>query len=160
MAVTIKRGRTEAYNFLKKHNVGVLATVTADHEPHATAIYYLIDSSFTISFITKTNTKKADNLQHNNHAVLLVYEAESQTTVQTTGVVSEVKDMLKINELFTQVIYASIETGKTSVPPIAKLEEGDYVAYQLKPKQVHMAVFSHSASGSYEHLFKTFVPEK
>lgn len=159
MSVTIK-DQAEAYDFLAKHKVGVLATVDPNGEPHAAAIYYFIDKDFTVSFVTKTGTKKADNLQHNNHAVLLVYDAESQTTVQVTGVVTEVTDLLKVNEIFTQAIYASIDTAKATVPPLAKLNEGDYVGYRLAPKQVHMAVFGHSKPGDYSDLFKTFTPKE
>jgi general stress protein 26 len=158
VAVTIKHDQAEAYTFLKDHKVGVLATVDPNGEPHAAAIYYFINEDFTISFVTKAGTKKADNLQHNNHAVLVVYEAGSQTTVQVTGEVTEITDLLQVNEIFTQAIYASIETAKSSVPPLAKIKEGDYVGFRLAPKQVRMAAFSHTQSSEHADLFKTFIP--
>lgn len=160
MPVIIHDGQTEAFNFLDKHKVGVLATVDPNGDPHAAAIYYFIDEDFTISFVTKAGTKKAGNLQQNNHAVLVVYEAESQTTVQVTGIVTEVTDIVEVNQIFTKAIYASIDTAKKSVPPLARLKEGDYVGYRLTPKQVRMAVFSHAKSGEYGDLFSTFSPEK
>ena len=158
MSVTIEQNEQEAHNFLKNHTVGVLATVDPNGEPHAAAIYYFADEDFTISFITKTQTKKADNLQHNNHAVLVVYEPASQTTVQITGTVSAVTELLEVNDIFRRVLNASLETSQTSVPPIAKLKEGDYIGFRLTPKQIRMAAFRHSESGEYADLFKTFAP--
>ena len=158
MAVTIHQEQADAYNFLKNHKVGVLATVDPNGEPHAAAIYYFVDKGLTISFVTKTHTRKADNLQHNSHAALLVYEAESQTTVQVTGVVTAVTELLDINAILQQAIYASIDTANTSVPPLAKLKEGDYIGFRMEPKQVRMAVFNHPQTGEASDLFKTFMP--
>jgi hypothetical protein len=140
--------------------VGVLATVSPDGDPYAAAIYYTVDSALDISFLTKTGTKKADNLEHNNHAMLVVYEAESQTTVQVMGSVSKITDVIEADEVFSQVVYASVDTSHTDIAPILKLDEGEYVTYRLKPTQVRMATFSHAASGDYNTIFKTIVLEE
>jgi len=160
MAVAIHSEQKEAHDFLKKHNVGILATVSPNGDQHAAALYYTVDAALNISFVTKTGTKKADNLEHNNHAMLVVYEAETQTTVQVTGSVSKVTDIVEANEVFTQIVLASVKTSKTDMSPATKLHEGDYVTYRLTPTQVRMASFSHAESGSYETLFKTIVPSK
>lgn len=159
MTVVIQPGEREARAFLKNHKVGVLATVDPNGEPHAAAIYYSIDKDFNLAFLTKAHTKKADNLEHNAHAMLVVYEAETQTTVQVTGVVHKVTDSTELNDIFTQIVYASIDTSHTDVPPIARLELGEYVAYRLEPVQVRMASFKHHEQGNYDSIFKTVVPE-
>lgn len=158
MPVTIHAGEQEAHAFLKDHHVGVLATVDPNNEPHAAAIYYTIDSDLNISFLTKTRTKKADNLKHNNHAMLVVYDAATQATVQIIGVVSEIADDFETNKLFQEIINTSIDASGTDVPPIAKLKEGDYIGFRLAPKQIRMAVFSNPKSGDYNELFKIIVP--
>ncbi|HKR81996.1 MAG TPA: pyridoxamine 5'-phosphate oxidase family protein [Candidatus Saccharimonadales bacterium] len=160
MAITIQPGQRAAHDFLKKHKVGVLATVSPNCDPYAAAVYYAVDSALNVSFLTKTGTKKADNLEHNNHAMLVVYEAESQTTVQVTGSVSKITDLTEMNEVFAQVVYASVDASHTDIPPFIKLDEGEYVAYRLKPTQVRMAVFSHAKSGGYDTLFKTITPKE
>ena len=159
MPVTIHKKHENAHDFLRNHPVGVLATVDANGDPHAAAIYFAIDSKSMISFLTKTGTRKADNLEHNNHAELLVYEAETQTTVQVAGVASKVEDPEEMNQVFTKIVNASLEASDSSVPPISRLKEGDYVAYRLTPKQIRMAVFSRPKFGEYEDLFKTITPE-
>jgi general stress protein 26 len=151
--------RKDAHDFLKNHRVGILATVSPDGDPYAAAIYFTVDPSFNVLFLTKTRTKKADNLEHNNHAMLVVYEPSTQTTVQLTGLVSKIDDILETNQVFSDIINASIDTSGDTVPPIAKLDEGDYVAYRLRPNEIRMAVFAHATSGSYKDLFKTIVPK-
>lgn len=159
MPVTIHKKNEKALNFLKHHPVGALATVDPDGNPHAAAIYFTVDSHQTISFLTKSGTKKADNLEHNNHAMLVAYDAATQTTVQATGEVSQIKDHAEVNEVFGQILKASFDTSGTNVPPITKLKEGEYVFYKLKPKQIRMAVFTRPKSGEYEDIFKTTIPE-
>lgn len=160
MPVTIHKKHENAHDFLKHHPVGVLATVDPNGEPHAAAIYFTIDSDSTISFLTKSGTKKADNLEHNNHAELVVYEAETQTTVQATGMATKIEDSAEMNAIFTKILNASLEASDTSLLPISKLREGEYVVYTLRPKQIRMAVFSRPKSGEYDDLFKTIVPEE
>jgi len=160
MTVVIQPGEREAYAFLKAHKVGVLATVDPNGEPHAAAIYYAVDRDSSLTFLTKAQTKKADNLEHNHHAMLVVYEAATQTTVQVTGLVDKVTDGSELNDIFTQIIYASLDASNTDVPPIAKLNLGEYVAYRIKPVQVRMASFKqHEEQGNYDSIFKTVVPE-
>lgn len=159
MPVTIHEKHEDAYDFLKHHPVGALATVGPNGDPHVAAIYFTIDRKWTIFFLTKTGTRKADNLDHNNHAQLLVYEAKTQTTVQVTGTATKIEDSAEMNDVFAKILKASLDASDSSVPPISRLKEGDYVAYRLSPEQVRMAVFSHPKFGEYEDLFKTITPD-
>lgn len=159
MPVTVHHNKhKEAYEFLKKHKVGVLATVSPDNDPYAAAIYFTVEPSLDVLFVTKVRTKKADNLDHNNHAMMIVYEENTQTTVQLTGSVTKITDAVEVNRLFTDSIYTSLETSGSDVPPIAKLDDGEYVAYRLKPTQIRMAVFSLAAG--HTDVFKVIVPDK
>lgn len=157
MPVTIHPNQhKQAYEFLQQHPVGVIATVDPHHEPHAAAIYFSVDDKLNVSFLTKTETKKADNLRHNNHAVLLAYDGAMQTTVQIKGVVSEITDDHEVSAIFARVLSASMETSGNPTP-LAQLNQGDYVVYKLKPTQVRMAVFSRPKAGESADLFKTIV---
>lgn len=148
----------EAKDFLKEHPAVVLATVDQNNNPHAAVVYLTVDGS-SFKFLTKTGTKKADNLKHNNHAMIVAYEAETQTTVQLEGEVSEITDHAAVNEVFTGMLNASMETGGTTVPPIAKLKAGDYIAFELKPKEIRMASFGKAKSGERKDLVKATRPE-
>ncbi len=117
MPVTVHHNkRKDAHDFLQSQRVGVLATVSPDGDPYAAAIYFTVDPSFDVLFLTKTQTKKADNLEHNKHAMLVVYDPATQTTVQLTGLVSKIDGILETNQVFTDIINASIDTSGESVP--------------------------------------------
>ncbi len=157
MPITVHQGE-KAHEFLRKHTVGVLATVCPDGEPHAAAVYYLVDGNNDVFFITRTGTRKAKNLAHNPHAVLLVYEAAVQTSVEVSGHVAVVADAAEVDRLLSKIIYASLDNSGSDEPPFVKLHEGEYIAYRLTPQEVRMAVFSKPTSGDYNTFFSTFTP--
>ncbi len=138
------------YDFLKMHPVGVLATVDPNGNPNATVIYYSVDEYFKAIFITKRDTKKNDNLQHNNHLQLVAYDASSQTTAQITGIAIDITDTSEADEAFNATLKAAVRTSEAGVPPISKLYAGQYVAYHIEPKQIRMAVFARPDPGGYD----------
>lgn len=142
------------FEFLTTHPVGVLSLVDPNNNPHATVIYFSVDTDFNIFFTTKSDTHKHDNLKHNKHAMFTVFEPVSQTTVQIIGEALLVDGEAKSQEVFRSTVAASMATSEGGIPPISKLQAGDYVAYQLTPKQIRMAVYVRPDSGGYE-MFET-----
>lgn len=158
MPITTHDKPKDIHDFLKNHKVGVLSTVDPNGDPHGAAIYFTVNENLEARFVTKTRTKKADNLRHNNHAMLVVYEAQSQSTAQILGEVEEITDETEMNDVFAEIVDASLKTSNTAVPPISKLVRGEYVIYRLVPKQVRMAVFNQSEGGDYQDVFKMIEP--
>ena len=143
------------YSFLRTNSVGVLSTVDPDGNPHGAVIYYTVDKNFIVAFLTKTETRKYDNLKHNSHVMVTIFNARSQATVQIVGTASEVEDHGEINRIATAVQTASIAKNGIGLLPISKLEAGGYTAFKIVPIQVRMAVFSQSDSGEYEDIFES-----
>jgi general stress protein 26 len=141
--------------FLNENCIGVLATVDPNNDPHAAVIYYSSDAEDQIFFMTKTGTKKHDNLRHNNHAMFVVYEPRDQVTVQVVGEAHEITELTLSNKIFSAVLHASLVTSDSGIPPISKLKAGEYVAYALIPSEVRMAVFSRPDPGGYDKVFET-----
>jgi pyridoxine/pyridoxamine 5'-phosphate oxidase len=142
-------------NFLNNHKSGVLATVSNNKMPHASVIYYHIDSTFTITFLSKARTQKSQDIKRNPNATLVIYDEASQTTVQVQGAVFELTDSKAVSDVFRNTLRASLITSKLGVPPIAKLNAGQYIAYKLAPSEIRMAVYARPDSGNYERLFET-----
>lgn len=147
--------RQRMYDFLKTHPAGVLCTVSPDGDPHGAAIYFSIDKSFVISFITKAETRKYDNLIRNDHVMLTVLDAPSQTTIQVTAKAEPITENYEINAVAGRIQAASLETSDAGIPPIAKLHAGAYVAFRLKPTQIRMAVYSRPDPGEYTEIFES-----
>lgn len=143
------------YDALVANPVGVLSTVTPDGDPHGSVIYYVVDSDFVISFLTRAGTRKCDNLRHNPHAMLNVFDPVTQATVQASGTAEEVVDGADANDIALKVFRASRRINRVGLLPINKLEVGSYVAFRIMPVQIRMAVFARPQSGDYEGLFES-----
>lgn len=140
----------QIYSFLKSHPVGVLSTVDPNGNPHAVVIYFSIEDDFSITFTTKKDTKKNDNIRFNDHVMLLAYEASSQTTVQITGVAEAITNTTAAEKAYEGTLKAARQTSETGVPPITKLYAGDFIAYRVKPVQIRMGVFIRPDRGGYD----------
>lgn len=149
-----EESKSRILDFMEHHPVGVLATVAPSGDPDATTIYYATQDDFVITFITKHDTKKTDNINHNNHVILVAHEAASQTVLQVRGIAEEITDVNEANEAFRATLRASLRTSESGVPPVSKLHMGEYVAFRIRPKEIRMAVFVRPDTGGYE-LYET-----
>ena len=147
--------RQHAYDFLSTHPVGVLATTDPDCEPHAAVIYFSVDEHMTVSFLTRSGTKKYDNLMHFDHAILTVYDPKTQSVGQVIGRAVEVTDPDAVNEIAAENMKACLQTSDGGLPPITKLYEGDVVAFRLFPVEVRLAIYSRPDPGDYSKMFET-----
>jgi general stress protein 26 len=158
MPVQLSEKREHILEFLQNHKIGVLATVDPNGDPNAAAIYFTVDDALNVSFLTKSGTKKHDNLKRHTHSMLVVYEASSQTTVQIKGIASEMTGVSEVQSIFADILKLSMETSEGGAPPISKLQAGKYVAYRLEPKEIRMAVFLRPDPGDYDTIFETYNP--
>ncbi|MDZ7744580.1 MAG: pyridoxamine 5'-phosphate oxidase family protein [Candidatus Saccharibacteria bacterium] len=141
-------------NFLREHETAVLATVDPNNRPHAVVIYIAVADDLSITFLTKYDTKKSDNLRHNKHAMMTVFDPATQAVVQITGQAEELSDMNEAHQAFRHALRSSLHTSNMAVPPIAKLNAGDYTAFRVTPSDVRMATFTEKHNGKYEQTFE------
>ncbi len=144
------------FDFINSQEAGVLACVDPNCEPHATVVYYLIDpKDFSISFLTKVETRKYDNLMRNNHAFMVVFDVASQTVAQIIGEAKKFTNADRINELAARFTKTSLKVSKGKIAPISKLEQSEYVGFKITPKQIRIAFYNTSKGGDYKALFDT-----
>lgn len=143
------------FSFLQLNPIGVLSSVTPDGNPHGAAIYFSVDKRFNVFFITKNGTRKHDNLQHNDHVMLTVFEPITQTTAQITGTATALTEPAAIAAVAGEVLEVSLKTSSAGPPPIAKLQAGSYVAYTITPVQIRMATYGDPGRGNYSDLFES-----
>jgi len=148
--------KSQIIEFMRQNPVGVLSSITPDGEPHGSVIYFAIDRDQNIAFITKTKTRKYQNLQQHPKVTLTCFEASTQTTVTVVGKVEEVKESFDINAIAGAIVSASLKTTDDGVPPITKLKAGDFTAFVIRPEQLHMVAYNHAESKKgYDELFET-----
>lgn len=157
--VTKHKNQTERqhriYEFLRHHPIGVLATVDPNGDPHGATIYFSIDKRFNITFLTRSRTKKYDNLIRNNHLMLVVSDAKSQTIAQVIGKAIALKEGYEINSVAADVFMASIDTSDSGIPPVAKLDKGQYAAFTIKLDQIRMASYGQPDSNDLSRVFES-----
>lgn len=145
----------QMYNFISHYPVGVLSLADHFDQPHASVIYFKLHKDFSVTFTTKMDTKKHAILQHNGHAMLVVYEPMSQTTVQITGECTQITDAKRKEAAFNDMMEASLQTSEEGIPPIFKLNAGPYVAYTLTPRHISMGVFARPEPGDIGTFYET-----
>jgi len=133
--------RQKVVTFLQKHPVGVLATIDESGNPHASTIYFSVDDDLHITFTTKHDTRKYQNIHRHDIVMLVVFEAESQTSVQVSGKATEVTDAQKQQEIYHGTLHAAQQTGEDMVPPIAKIPAGNYVGFEIQPENVVLSEY-------------------
>lgn len=153
MSQDISKKQKRILDFLQQNPVGVLSTVSPDGDPHGVVIYFTIDDNFTVSFLTRSGTRKSDNLKHHDHVTLTIFEPESQTTAQVTGRAKEITNNDAVNSVASDVLRISLKTSQAGIPPISKLEAGGYNAFAINPVQITMAIYNKPDSGGYTELF-------
>lgn len=143
------------YNFLRSCPIGVLSTVTPNGEPHGAVIYFTVDKEFNVSFVTKSETHKYENIKHSNQVTLTVYEPSTQTSAQIIGKATEITDNYEVNQVAGAIMATSMKTSEGGLPPISKLSAGEFVGFKIELNQIRMAVYANPDPGDYSELFET-----
>jgi uncharacterized pyridoxamine 5'-phosphate oxidase family protein len=146
--------RERIHDFMKKYPIGVLSTVTPSGSPHAAVIYFSVDDKLTLRFTTKKGTRKHKNIQHDSHVMFVCFDAKSQTEVQVAGKATLITNTDEENLAFDGMLQASLHASKEGVPPLNKLDTGEFEAYRIEPSKITMEVYGRPDSGGYE-MFET-----
>ncbi|MDB5182633.1 MAG: Rv1155 class probable F420-dependent [Candidatus Saccharibacteria bacterium] len=132
---------SKIFDFLDSHPVGVLATVDETGAPDASTIFFSCTKDLRITFTTKRDTRKHENISRHSKVILVAYDAESQTAVQVRGRAHEETDEAVAQAIYHGTLRAARQTGEDNVPPIAKIAAGPYVAYFINIETVSLAEY-------------------
>lgn len=128
--------------FLAEHYSGTVATADSAANPHAAVVYYLPDSDYTLSFVTKEETQKYKNMQENKQVAFVIYDEKAQTTLQITGHVRIVEDSEQKRDTIRNMTNSSLTLSEKLLPPAYKLDAGEYVVLQLIPQVMKLAIYA------------------
>lgn len=130
--------RQKIIDFLSANPVGVLATVDADGDPHASTIYVGVDADLNVSFTTKRDTTKYKNIAGHDRVMLTCFDAANQAEVQVSGPAIAVTDPAATHQIYHGTLRAAETTGEDVVPPVAKMT-GEYVAFSIQPDNIWLS---------------------
>jgi uncharacterized pyridoxamine 5'-phosphate oxidase family protein len=138
-------------DFIKSHAKAVIATVDSDNQPSTSVIFYIIDKNDELHFITKSQTKKFENLKVNNKAALTIVDNDKPIAVNSTGIVVEVTEQSD-RDLIMQDIFKLSYGELHDYAPIIKLHKGSFAVMKFIPKQAKMTDFTQPMGKAKEDL--------
>ncbi len=151
-----QKGQEEfVFDFLVKHPLATLSTVSPIDEPDSAVVYTRVKSDLTCYFGTRSNTEKVTNITQNPSVALMIADEQSLETVQLRGTASVVTSPEEVHEVMEALRNITDKekskwmgyTEKLSrgafkfdvsrwMPPVGQLEGGSYVFIKVVPKSL------------------------
>jgi general stress protein 26 len=129
------------HSFLDSHATAVVASIDQDGQPHTATIYYVFADK-RLFFVTKQQTIKAKNFNHNKKAALTVTDKDQPIAVDLVGVVDEIND-IKIHDAVMQQVISHSYSELQDYAPIIKLHKGSFVVYEFKIEEAKLTDYTH-----------------
>lgn len=140
-------------DFVKSQSRAVIATVDSDNQPSTSIIFYVLDNKNELHFITKSQTKKFENLKVNNRAALTISDPEKPIAVNINGTVIEITDS-KIRDEIMQEVFKLSYSELHDYAPIIKLHKGSFAVMKFIPKEAKMTDYTRPMGEAKENLKK------
>jgi general stress protein 26 len=133
--------RQSAQDFLNKHPMAILSTVSPDGQPWGAAIYYYADEDFNFFFVTREQTLKYQNIINTPKVALTIADPDTQTTVQAAGTISQIPSKDIMDVVFKKLAAIKPRKDVNWIPPVIKVHEGDWMVLTMKPDTLQYADF-------------------
>ena len=143
-----QKTKNEVFEFLNKHAIAILATVSDKNAPHACAMYFVIDEDLNFFFLTKSSTRRFLHIQGNDKVAIVVTASNSPQSLEVEGVASIVSDPLQQRNVTNQIAEKSAHQGKKFwPPPVSQLEGGEIAILKVTPTMCCYCDFFHGEPG-------------
>jgi general stress protein 26 len=151
------RARTDALAFLKRNKTGILATVSKEWVPHASAVYYTADDDFNVYFLTLMSSRKYAALNAHPEVAFTIMREDVPQILQMEGTAMDISFAEEAKGK-KEELFEVLNRNPFFYPPVAKLDPSESVIIWFKPKWIRWADYAFAESGS-EHVFKKIVIE-
>jgi uncharacterized protein YhbP (UPF0306 family) len=138
-------------DFLKGHSKAVIATVDSQDQPSTSAIFYIVDKSNSIFFVTKSQTTKSENLKLNSKAALTILDDSMPITLSLIGVAVEIIDQKDRDDVMQEVFKLSY-SELHDYAPIIKLHKGSFSVMKFIPTQGKLTDYTKPMGQAKENL--------
>lgn len=122
--------------FLTSHNVATFSTTDQNGKVSGAVVYYALSPDNTFYIVTKSQTKKAQNILKNNQVALTIYDTNQLKTAQVQGLAKAETDPIKTRHLIDRFIQPHIYDKRIAWPPITKIAAGNHQVIKITPTEV------------------------
>jgi len=144
--------RQDALAFLKRHKAGVLATVAADYNIHASMVYYTADDDFNIYFLTQLTSRKFEALSEHPQVAFTIAESDIPQTLQIEGMAMDIS--LDEGEAKKKdALFEILNSHSPFYAPLTKMDPASIVMIWIRPTWVRWGDFAFEEIGN-RHVFK------
>lgn len=143
------------FDFLNNNPVAVASTTNNQGKAHGAVIYFSLNPDFVISFLTKADSYKHHNLLQNKHIALTVFDPHEQITCQIYGKAKLLVKPSIIDQIAKNIFNLKIKNKKIGEPPMSKLHLGSYVAVQVIPDNIKLAVYARPKAANNDEIFES-----
>lgn len=135
--------RQKAQLLIDNNPLAVISLNKKHEAPHSSSVFVVRSDPFDLYFVTKSDTEKYRCLQTDNKISVTFSNFESQQTIQSTGEAEEITaEGGTMEELFKKLAHIKPKGDINWLPPIVKLNSGDYAIFQIKLDNLRYADFS------------------
>lgn len=129
-------------DYINANPIATLGTIDANGLPHGAAVYVCPDlQKHVVYLLTKNQTQKYTDIQHNENVSLTIINPGQNSTLQATGQAFTVHDSHALDMITKQMVSARPDSSLW-LPPVSKLEAGQYVVVGIKITHARLAEFS------------------
>jgi len=138
--------------YIRKHPIATIGTTGSKGEPHGAAVYICPDEHrHVVYFLTKNETEKYKNLTAHEIVSITVVDPAGNSTLQATGKASTVHDAHALDMITKRMVDANPRASEW-IPPISKLDAGQYVVVSVAITSARLAEFQ-GMDVAEEHIF-------
>lgn len=121
----------EAIKFIQKKKLAVISTVNEEGKPESATILYFFDNDFNLFFITRNDTRKAKNIEHNSNVAIVIGTELGPSTMQMSGTAEKIIERQKQTE-FLENLTKDVVLQALYYGPFLNIMGVNFSLYKVK----------------------------
>lgn len=148
--------RGQAQQFMMHNRAAVLGTVGSRSVPHVATVYCYVTPDLTVYFVTRTESRKYQNLASRPKVAMTFTDRDSVSCVQLTGKaerVSNIEDEQAILFELQTLRYKEAQVVSPALQLYEREAASELAVVRVRPTELTMASFVITKAGRYNPTF-------
>lgn len=147
-----------AKRFINEHPLAVISINRKGKAPYAASIFIACDDALNLFFITKSETEKYKAIAKDNKVSITITDFELQQTIQAEGEANQITAEGGVTEeLFKKLASIKPKGNNNWLPPIVKLQSGNYSIFEINLSKMRYADFKQELNLRPDNIFTDII---